>query len=258
MADKVELPDILAMAIGNKLDGVFTTLPAMVVSYDDATQKAVVQPIIKRRDRDGDNNAEGLVDMAPISGVPILFPSVFNGGLFFPIKPKQNILLHFCSRNIDNYMLSQGEATVDPQSYRTHNYSDCFATIGLTTFPKALGSDPSDCVLVFNSDTSSENKITLKANGDVVVDTPTKFIVNATGNVEVNTEADAVVNAGGNTTITSGGDTTIDCGQTTITGELRVDGGISVGNDVNSDMGISLNQHTHIGNLGSPTSPPTP
>ena len=254
MVDKVELPDLLGMAIGNKMDGVFTTLPAMVVSYDDATQKAVVQPLIKRRDRDGDNNAEGLVDMAVISGVPILFPSVFNGGLFFPIKPKQNILLHFCSRSIDNYMISQGDATVDPQSYRTHNYSDCFATIGMTTFPKALGSDPSDCVLVFNSDTANENKITLKANGDVVADTPAKFIINATGNVEVNTDADAIVNAGGNTTITSGGDTTIDCGQTTITGEVRIDGGLSVGSDVQTDAGFSANTHKHIGNLSKPTS----
>ena len=45
-------------------------LPAKIVSYDHGTQKAVVQPLIKHRDRDGDNSADGLVDMALISGVP--------------------------------------------------------------------------------------------------------------------------------------------------------------------------------------------
>ena len=42
--------------------------------------------------------------------------------------------------------------------------------------------------------------MSLRANGDVQADTPTKFIVDATGNVEVNTSADAIVNASGNMT----------------------------------------------------------
>jgi phage baseplate assembly protein gpV len=104
--------------------------------------------------------------------------------------------------------------------------------------------------------------VSLRANGDVTVDTPTKFIVNATGNVEVNTSADAIVNVsgdmivdvGGSTTITSGGDTTIDCGQTTITGDLRVDGEVSSGGDVHTDAGISLENSKMIGNLGKLTS----
>lgn len=50
----------------------------------------------------------------------------------------------------------------------------------------------------------------------------------------------------------------VDAPQSTFTGEVRVDGGVSVGNDVVTDAGISHNNHRHTGNLGSPTSPALP
>jgi phage baseplate assembly protein gpV len=254
MSDKIEMNDLLSMAVNNRLEGLYVTLPAKVVSYDNATQKAVVQPLIKHRDRDGDNNTLGLVDMPVISGVLVIQPATPEGCVFFPIKAGWNVLLHFCSKSIDNYLDGSGESPVDPQDYRLHQYSDCFATIGMSTFSNALGSDPSDFVIRFNVGTANENKVALHANGDVTVDTPTKFIVNATGNVEVNTSADAIVNASGNMTATIGGDTTIDCGQTTITGDLRVDGEVSTGGDVETDAGFSANNHVHIANLGKPSS----
>lgn len=254
MPSNVDIFDVMAMMSQGALENVYTTLPAKIVSYDHGTQKAIVQPLIKRRDRDGDNSTDGLVDMAMISGVLVIQPSTPEGIVCFPIKAGWNVLLHFCSRSIDNYMYGDGSVPIDPQDYRVHQYSDCFATIGATTFPNAIGSDPSDFVVRFNVGTANENKVSLRANGDVQVDTPTKFIVNATGNVEVNTSADAIVNASGNMTATIGGDTTIDCGQTTLTGDLRVDGEISSGGDVHTDAGISLENSKMIGNLGKLTS----
>lgn len=254
MPSNVDIFDVMSMMSQGSLENVYTTLPAKVVSYDHVTQKAVVQPLVKRRDRDGDNSADGLVDMALISGVLVIQPSTPEGIVCFPIKAGWNVLLHFCSRSIDNYMFGDGKVPIDPQDYRVHQYSDCFATIGATTFPNAIGSDPSDFVIRFNVGTANENKVSLRANGDVTVDTPTKFIVNATGNVEVNTSADAIVNVSGNMTATVGGDTTIDCGQTTLTGDLRVDGEISSGGDMITDAGSSANTHKHVANLGKPSS----
>lgn len=51
--------------------------------------------------------------------------------------------------------------------------------------------------------------------------------------------------------IVDGGDTTIDCSNVTLTGDLRVVGGISVGDDVETDDGISLNDHKHKITSGS-------
>ena len=57
--------------------------------------------------------------------------------------------------------------------------------------------------------------------------------------------------SGNVTIIVDGGDTTIDCSEVKMTGNLRVDGGISVGDDVETDEGISLNDHKHKIKSGS-------
>jgi len=41
------------------------------------------------------------------------------------------------------------------------------------------------------------------------------------------------------------GKTTLDCPTTQITGDVRIDGELSVGKDVNTDHGVSVNTHTH-------------
>lgn len=83
--------------------------------------------------------------------------------------------------------------------------------------------------------------------------------VHITGNINVFIDKSATLTIGNDATITVGGDTVlntkngsvkIDTPQTTMTGELRVDGGVSVGNDVVTDAGISHNSHTHIDTPG--------
>ena len=46
------------------------------------------------------------------------------------------------------------------------------------------------------------------------------------------------------------GTTTVHCSLTTLTGDLRVNGGVSVGKDVVTDVGISHNNHTHTDTPG--------
>jgi len=84
--------------------------------------------------------------------------------------------------------------------------------------------------------------------------------VNATNEVEVNTikatinaEDEVIVNTA-TATVNASDSVTIDSPQTTCTGELRVDGGVSVGSDVETDAGFSANTHKHVGNLGKITS----
>lgn len=57
------------------------------------------------------------------------------------------------------------------------------------------------------------------------------------GNVNITVSGDATINVAGSTLL--------DCPSTTVTGDLRVDGEVSVGGDVNTDAGISLNKHKH-------------
>ena len=248
MANKT-LPDLIEAVVEHYLWDLHTCIPAKVISVDYAKQKASVQPMIKDRDKDAGFTSKGLQDQAIINGVPLVFPSANTGILSFPIKAGDIVALYFTERSIDNWVGSDGANSVDPDDFRKHNYNDAIAVVGLTTFKKALGIHPTDTVLRFNANTANENKVVLKANGDVEITSPTKHILNATNEVIINTQV-ANINASDHVTI--------DSPQTTLKGELRVDGGVSVGNDVVTDAGISHNNHLHIGNLGRPTGKPLP
>lgn len=247
--------DLTEMIFYDLVQNWYQAIPAKVIKYDAKQQKATVQPLIKYRDRTAGVSAKGLVDMPVIQGVPVVFAGTDECIISLPVKVGSTVLLHFSSRSIDNFLVSDGKATVDPQDLRIFDISDCFAIpLAPIPFQKALGSHTSDVEIRMNSGKANEVKLSLKANGDLVIDSPTKVIVNAESNVEVNTQANAVINVEGTTTLTSGGLVTIDTGNTTITGNLRVDGGVSVGSDVETDAGFSANNHVHIGNLSKPTS----
>lgn len=240
------LTELLDNCLSYQLDDLHTMLPAVIIAIDYTTRKVSVQPLVKKRKRDGDNDAKGLQDMAIIQNVPIVTPASKLAMLSIPVKVGDEVLLGFFERSVDNYLYSDGSKPIDPQDYRKHDYNDAVAIIGLNTFKSALGLHPEDTVLMMNVGTGQECKLSLKPSGDIQMDTPVKVIVNAGGDVDVN--------ASGNMTATIGGDTTIDRGQTTITGDLRVDGEISSGGDVHTDAGISLERSKVIGNLGKVTS----
>ena len=238
MTESLSIADLIQIIVDHNLESLFTGLPAKIIKYDPTSQKATVQSLIKRRDRDADDNAkDGLKDMALIQGVPVIFPSAGNGILSFPVKVGDTVLLVYCARSTDNFVYSDGTTPVDPKDFRFHDYNDCFAIPGLYPFKKALGSHPSDVVLRANVGTGSECSIALKPSGDIVATSPTKIIsVAPVQELQASTSVK------------------IDSPDTTITGNLRVDKQVSVGQDVQTDAGFSANNHKHIGNLGSPTS----
>lgn len=100
-------------------------------------------------------------------------------------------------------------------------------------------------------------------NIETDADETQKHTAGTTYRVEAGTSITLLV--GGSTVVIEDGVVTtttdhhiVDAPLSTFTGEVRVDGGVSVGNDVVTDAGISHNDHPHTGNLGRPTSPPLP
>lgn len=250
MADYSLTGLIKGVVENNFLSDLHVCLPARIISLSYDLQKATVQPMIKARYTDADGNPDGLVEMPSIPAVPLIFPSSKHAIMTFPVEVGDLVLLVFSERSTDNFVYSDGRNPVDPNDLRMHDYSDAFAICGMFTFPTALGIHQTDTVIRMNAGQSNETKLSFKPNGDVVVDSSAKFIVN--------TQSDVNVNCQGSTNIISEGLVTIDANNTKITGELRVDGGVSVGADVQTDAGIHLNTHKHTGNLGAPTSPPLP
>lgn len=239
------LSSLVEMVVSERVSSIHAGLPAKIVKYDPKTQKATVQPLIKYKDRSSDTDPDGLKDMPVIQNIPVIHPSAGTAIVSFPVQVGDIVALMFCSRSIDNFLISDGSRPIDPQDYRQFHTDDCYAVLGLYPFSKALGSHPSDLEVRMNSGTPKEVKIALNPEGEVVITSPTNTIVNSTSTVQVNTET-AIV--------TASDSVTIDSPQTTCTGELRVDGGVSIGSDVQTDAGFSGNTHKHIANLSKPTS----
>src|SRR5690606_3869996 len=106
--------------------------------------------------------------------------------------------------------------------------------------------------------------LNIDPEGNVTVQHVGNLSVETGGDADVSVTGNATVNVGGKTNVVSEGDATvkapnvtIDSPQTTCTGDLEVQGNVTATGDVTAGT-ISLKQHTHTGNLGSPTSPPIP
>ena len=128
------LEEVIKMVVERRLADVHTTLPARVVTYDPATQKATVQIQLQRKYvTDG-----ALVTVPPLSAVPVIWPRGGAGKIFLHWKllPGDDVTLHFAERSLDNWK-TQGGIT-NPDDTRKFSYSDAFATPGGSAFPDAF------------------------------------------------------------------------------------------------------------------------
>jgi hypothetical protein len=109
------LADYLQRWLREEVDGM---LPATVVSYDDATNRAVLRPVVMVGTTSG-----GKVSRAKVANVPVFR---FGGGGFFirfPIKPGDLGWLSACDRDI-SLIMSGGGREDWPNTKRLWSFSD--------------------------------------------------------------------------------------------------------------------------------------
>lgn len=120
-------------------------LPGRVESYDPATQKANVQPLIMESYADDLGDAQ--VERLPVvTNVPICFPGAGPYRVTFPVAVGDTVLLVFCSSSIDRWLSRGGE--VDPQDARHHDISDAVAIPGLFDFAHVPTEAPTDALVL--------------------------------------------------------------------------------------------------------------
>lgn len=134
-----------------------TAIPAKIIRYNAAKQRADVQPLVQERYLDNK-----VVDYPILYDVPLMFPSAGGGKITFPVKIDDVVLVIFSERSIDRWLQGETDKPIDPGDTRKHDLSDAIAIPGLYTFLTAPGSDPNDVVISF-----SGSSVKLKANGDV-------------------------------------------------------------------------------------------
>lgn len=155
--------DILNRFIDNKLNALYTCMPAIITSIDSNTQLASVQPIFKMVF----DNIEGEkkeVDRPIINNTPIM--NLRAGGFYIsmPVKKGDLVLLFFSQRSIDKWLYTDGKTTLIPDDNRTMDINDCFALPCIITAKNHLPNNPDNLVIAKEN---SNVSITLKNNDEV-------------------------------------------------------------------------------------------
>jgi hypothetical protein len=124
------------------LSEINTSVPGTIISYDPATNRAVVKPDLPKRLA----NDESL-DAPQIVEVPLLWTASGGGASTFtmPIKPGDGVMLTFQQRSLEGWLSGNKEMPDDPRQF---DLSDCVAIPGCQ--PSGIAADPNDVVLKFN------------------------------------------------------------------------------------------------------------
>ncbi len=132
------MADVLQEAIRAGLARVHTSMPGVIVEYDETAQRAAVQPVLRGRYRD----AAGIVldeKLPVIPSVPVAWPAGNGYSLTWPLVPGDFVTLVFAERSTDEWRAT-GEDDVTPADLRRFSLSDAVAYPGGLPFSHPIPS----------------------------------------------------------------------------------------------------------------------
>lgn len=211
------------------------SFPAIVVNTDNISDGFVdVKPIVNYM-----NSATGdTIEYPVMKRVRVLYPSTKNTTICFPLSQGDFVDLLFQSVDIEDFVNGSSKPH-DPFSSGYGNLKNVVAIVGFTPYQESCFNPDNyknefnnqDLNIVHNKNSDNEAIVSINQDGDISLKSPTRVLVESPS-VEVNADTIQANNA----VISTQGDVEID------------------GRSVKKFM----DTHTHTGNLGSPTSPPTP
>lgn len=135
MSENVDLASLLAAKGRALVSELYTSMPGEVVAYDPATQRATVQPTVKVRALDEDDE-EVEETLPPIANVPVQFPAGGSFALTFPLAAGDPVTLVFSMVSAAEY-LSTGQIAA-PADRRLHSLNYPVALPGALPETKKL------------------------------------------------------------------------------------------------------------------------
>ena len=181
------------------------------------------------------------IEYPVIHDVSLVFPSTAKSTICFPVDVGDFVELIMQSSDIQKFIMGNEEPH-DPSYAAYNNLTNIVAFVGFAPFQKSCFNsnnyrndfDNQDLNIVHNKNTTGEVSITLKSSGDIVLKAPTRLVVESK---EVELVSD-----------------TVDAKDAVISTE----GDVIIGGRSLKQFMIDYYTHTHTGNQGAPTSPPTP
>ena len=147
MHNEFTLAEVLTAHTQAALENVHTAIPGVVLSYDGhAARTATIQPAVRLPMTSGP-----ILDIPPITGVPIVFPSTAAGSLLFPVSKGDTVLLVFSEVCTGNFLSGDGQDLANPDATHRHSLSSPIAIPGLypaQNVPAAPSADSGSTVLV--------------------------------------------------------------------------------------------------------------
>lgn len=221
----------------NLTDEIYCNIPCQVISVDG--NYVDVRAFINDDELD-----------SVLYHVPVQQEETQRAYIFLGIKAGDRGTLKFFDRSTEGYLQSDYDYNSDD---RQHDINDrCFQ----------LGFLPDAEAYVYPADKEIEIglknkkfKLSVDNAGNLDIISDGKINLKITGDVTSEISGNMTSTVKGNMTSTVNGTTTITAPTTNQTGDINLTGTLTVIGEVISN-GISLSTHTHIGNLGNPTSQP--
>lgn len=194
--EEVSITEVITSLIEYNMRDKYTAIPAVVLTvHNEGTNLFVnVQPLVSIREKDGT-----VTQQATILNVPLQQPASSIGGMVFPIKTGDNVLLVFSMRGIDTWKHGDGTPTA-ASDFRMFSKMDCVAIPCI--FPGSKTPVPSNKhtagykvgdVALYHGMGGNMTEIILKESGGVIVNSPGKVTVNCVDS-EVNASNSATYN----------------------------------------------------------------
>ena len=149
--------DVLRLAIDSRIAGIHTALPAKILDYDHETQKARVQPLIKKAYLDGKVESLPVVDHVPVIWPRTTGVDGATVSFTFPVRQDDLCLLLFAERALENWLTAGGEQ--EPGDPRKHDLTDAVALMGLSPFTLESKAENNDDVLLTYSGDGHERRV---------------------------------------------------------------------------------------------------
>jgi hypothetical protein len=137
-----EAKDVIKKWIHDSADNIRVSMPAKVVSYDAATNRASVKPFGTYTTKDFQE-----IEYPVIHSVPMQFPCGVGGtaGVTFPIKAGDGCIVIFADREIEQFL--SGSFSDD---MRSHSMNDAYAIPGLYSQAVPTQTTNADDMCFFN------------------------------------------------------------------------------------------------------------
>jgi len=178
--ENVGLSDLLEQVARGEIALLHTGLPAFIVSYDETTQKATVQPVVRAKRIDLDGEVEHY-KLPPITNVPVYWPQGGGLSLTLPVDEGDWVWLSFGERSLDEW-LATAEQDNEARAVRRFNLADAVAWAGVRPFADPLQNVPTDRARLGHPDPGARVEVT-KSTGKIRIGTDAAELLSLLGDL---------------------------------------------------------------------------